>query len=153
MGHDDTLRDDNSRQPAPDRLQHDYPLKAVFRDGQLYFVGAENDWFFGDTGFCPDIVSARGESGRIVWQIETEKFIHPCDLFPLRFGSQPNDWKTVVPAAPLKSGELYIVSGEGGDMYHGAFRYEETRLRRVENDPEIAMDYPPYYGLEWGEQK
>src|SRR5690606_12237996 len=68
---------------------NDYPLKAIFRDGELYFAGAENDWFFGDTGFCPNVVSVRAQSGQPVWQIETDDFIHPCELFPLRFGSQP----------------------------------------------------------------
>lgn len=130
---------------------NDYPLKAVFRDGALHFIGASNHWFFGKTGYCPHEFSVRSETGRVVWHIRSERFIHPCDLFPLRFGEKPEEWFTVVPAGPLKSGERYIVYGWGGDTYHGAFRYEERRLRRVENDPEAAMNFPPYSGWEWEE--
>lgn len=128
---------------------YDYPLKAVFREGELHFVAANNNWYFGDTGFCPNEVSLRSGTGQLVWQIATEDFIHPCNLFPLRVGDEPEGWSTVVPLQPLKSGELYIVSGWGGDSYHGAFRYEERWLRKVENDPDAAMDFPPYYGREW----
>jgi hypothetical protein len=124
----------------------DYPLKAVFTDGKLYFVGAKKDWFFGRTGFCPSYFSVREQSGKTVWRIETDLSPSECELFPVVYGVAPKGWKTVVRAALLKSGELYVLNGQGGDSYHGAFRYRERRVLSVENEPELARKFPdpPY---------
>lgn len=69
-----------------------------------------------------------------------------CALFPLAYGVPPKGWGNVVPAEPLKSGELYMIKGDGGDAYHGAFRYRENLVLSVENEPELARDFPdpPY---------
>jgi hypothetical protein len=124
----------------------DYPLKASFRDGKLYFDGAEKDWFFGRTGFCPRYFSVQSETGETVWRIETGLYPSECKLFPVAYGQTPKGWETVVPAKALKSGGLYILNGQGGDAYHGAFRYRERRQLSVENDPELARKFPdpPY---------
>lgn len=128
----------------------DYPLKAFFKDGKLYFDGAERDWFFGRTGFCPEYFSVQSQSGETVWRIETDLYPSDCKLFPVAYGIAPKGWETVVPVKPLKSGELYVLKGEGGDRYHGAFRYRERKVVRVENEPELASQLPdpPY---EWNE--
>lgn len=130
----------------------DYPLKAVFKSGKLYFVGAEKHWFFGRTGFCPSYFSVRAQSGHTVWRIETDLSPSDCELFPIAYGIAPKGWRTVVPAKPLKSGEGYVLNGSGGDRYHGAFRYREQRLLSVENDSELARKFPdPHY--EWEDRK
>ena len=123
---------------------YDYPMKAVFQDGELYIAAAEDDWYFGDTGFCPRQVSVTSTDGDVVWQIETEQFIHPCELFPLRLGSEPDQWRTVVELKPLIPGKTYVIAASGGDFYHGAFRYDEAKLRKVKNEPELAKGFPPY---------
>jgi hypothetical protein len=120
----------------------DYPLKAFFKDGKLYFDGAEKDWFFGRTGFCPEYFSVQSQSGETVWRIETDLYPSECRLFPVAYGFAPKGWEIVVPAKPLKSGELYILKGEGGDAYHGAFHYRERRQLNVENEPELAKKFP-----------
>lgn len=124
----------------------DYPLKAFFKDGKLYFDGAKKDWFFGRTGFCPSYFSVRAQSGETVWRIETDLSPSDCELFPVAYGIAPKGWEAVVPAKPLKSGQLYVVNGEGGDAYHGAFRYRERRVLSVENDAGLARELPapPY---------
>ncbi|QZP09624.1 hypothetical protein [Caenibius sp. WL] len=129
----------------------DYPLKAVFKDGGPYFEGASDDWYFGRTGFCPTEFSVRSDDGQLVWQIETDELTHPCELFPLRFGSEPDGWRTTVPANELVSGTNYVISGAGGDTYYGFFRYQEVRLRKVKNNPGMAEQFPPHSGMEWGE--
>lgn len=128
----------------------DYPLKAFFKDSKLYFDGAERDWFFGRTGFCPEYFSVQSQSGETVWRIETDLYPSDCTLFPVAYGIAPKGWETVVPAKPLKSGELYVLKGEGGDRYHGAFRYREGKVISVENEPKLASQFPdpPY---EWNE--
>jgi hypothetical protein len=128
----------------------DYPLKAFFKNGKLYFDGAEKDWFFGRTGFCPEYFSVQTQSGETVWRIETDLYPSDCKLFPVAYGIAPKGWETVVPVQPLKSGELYVLKGEGGDKYHGAFRYQERKVASVENEPELASQFPdpPY---EWNE--
>lgn len=120
----------------------DYPLKAFFRGDQLYFDGAEKRWFQGRTGFCPDYLSVRLQSGATVWRIETDLPASDCRLFPVRYGSTPEGWTTVVPAQALRSGELYVVNADGGDDYHGAFHYREQRLLSVHNQPELARKLP-----------
>ena len=124
----------------------DYPLKAFFKDGKLYFDGARKDWFFGRTGFCPQYFSVRAQSGETVWRIETDLAPSECELFPLAYGTAPKGWKALVRAKPLKSGQLYVVNGQGVDHYHGAFRYRERRVLSVDNDAELARQLPdaPY---------
>lgn len=112
----------------------DYPLKAVFMNGKLNFVGAMDEWFSGRTGFCPSYFSVRSQAGVTVWRIETELPPSDCELFPLAYGVAPKGWKAVVPATPLKPGERYVLRGEGGDSYHGGFRYHERRVLSLEND-------------------
>lgn len=130
----------------------DYPVKAIFIDGKLHFVGAGKDWFFGETGFCPSYFSVRSSSGKTVWRIETDRPPSPCKIFPLSYGVAPEGWKTLVKAQALKTGRLYVIDGEGGDRYHGAFHYRERRLLSVKNDPELAdtLPPPPY---KWGEPR
>jgi hypothetical protein len=124
----------------------DYPLKALFKDGKLYFDGAKKDWFFGYTGFCPRYFSVRAQSGETVWRIETDLSPSECQLFPVAYGIAPKGWRHVVPAKPLKSNQLYVLNGRGGDTYHGAFRYRERRVFSVENDAGLAhkLPDPPY---------
>ena len=130
----------------------DYPVNAVFLEGRLAFVGAEKDWFFGETGFCPRYFSVRDESGKTVWRIENATDNVKCNIFPLFYGVVPEDWRPAVPAEPLKSGHLYIVNGAGGDQYHGAFRYRERRILGVTNEPDTAhrFERPPY---DWPAEK
>jgi hypothetical protein len=126
----------------------DYPLKAFFKAGQLYFDGAERDWFFGRAGFCPEYFSVQKKSGETVWrigrvpQIEADGSVSQCKLFPVAYGIVPKGWENVVPAEALEPGELYVLKGEGGDAYHGAFRYRERRMLSVENEPELARKFP-----------
>ena len=125
----------------------DYPLKAFFKNGKLYFDGAENNWFFGRTGFCPEYFLVRKKSGETVWRIGRVPQIGAdgrelqCNLFPVAYGVVPNGWEDVVPANKLRSGELYVLKGEGGDAYHGAFFYRERRVLSVENEPELARSF------------
>ena len=128
----------------------DYPLRAFFKDGKLYFDGAGKDWFLGRTGVCPEYFSVQTQSGETVWRIETDLYPSKCKFFPVAYGIAPKGWNTVVPVKPLKSGELYVMKGQGGDAYHGAFRYRERRVLNVENEPELARKFPdpPY---EWNE--
>lgn len=124
----------------------DYSLRAFFMHGKLYFDGAKKDWFFGRTGFCPRYFSVRAQSGETVWRIETDLYPSECKLFPVAYGIAPKGWRVVVPAKALKSGQLYVINGQGGDAYHGAFRYREQRVLSVENDAELARELPdpPY---------
>ena len=124
----------------------DYPLKAFVKDGKVYFDGAGWDWFLGRTGFCPKYFSVQSQSGETVWRIEPNHQIAECKLFPVAYGIAPEDWGSVVSAKPLKSGELYLLKGQGGDSYHGAFRYRERRAVSVENDAELSHKFPdpPY---------
>jgi hypothetical protein len=127
---------------------YDYPLKAVFTNGKLHFIGAGSDWFFGKTGFCPSYFSVRDQTGETVWRIETDLYPDECELFPLAYGDAPTGWRVVVPATPLRSGQRYILNAEGGDSYHGGFRYLERRQLSVENEPDLAFSLPaPAY--EW----
>ena len=120
----------------------DYPLRAFFKHGKLYFDGAENDWFFGKTGFCPSYFTVVSQSGEIAWRIETDLYPSECKLFPVAYGEVPTGWRATVPARPLKSGQLYILHGSGGDRYHGAFRYRERKVLSVENDLKLAREFP-----------
>jgi len=124
----------------------DYPVKAVFISDKLSFVGAGDDWFFGESGFCPSYFSVRASSGETIWRIESDVSPVDCKLFPITYGVTPKGWRTAVAAGTLKSGELYIINGAGGDRYHGAFRYSERRVLSVDNEPETARDFkePPY---------
>ncbi len=124
----------------------DYPVNAVFLKGRLAFIGAGKGWFFGETGFCPSYFSVRDESGKTVWRIENATDNIKCEIFPIFYGVAPENWQSVVPAEPLKSGHLYIVNGAGGDQYHGAFRYRERRMLGVDNEPDTANRFepPPY---------
>lgn len=123
----------------------DYPLKAVVKSGKLYFDGADRHWFFGRTGFCPSYFAVQTQSGETVWRIKNDLSPADCELFPVEYGIAPKGGITVVPAQPLRSGELYVLHGTGGDSYHGAFRYRERRLVSVENDPELARKFPPSF--------
>ncbi|MEG3180103.1 hypothetical protein [Sphingomonas sp. LT1P40] len=127
--------------PALAACSADYPLKAYFKAGKLYFDGDGKDWFFGKTGFCPSYLKVWTETGDIVWQIETDNGPVDCKIFPVAYGSLPKGWKAIVAAKPLQSGELYVIKGDGGDAYHGAFRYREQRLLSVENQPEVARRF------------
>nr|WP_294851078.1 hypothetical protein [uncultured Sphingomonas sp.] len=128
----------------------DYPLKAFFEGGKLLFDGAKKHWYFGRTGSCPKYFSVQTESGETVWRIESAQYVSDCKLFPVAYGVVPKGWETVVPVKPLKSGELYVLKGRGSDSYHGAFRYRERKVISVENEPELASQFPnpPY---EWNE--
>ena len=128
-----------------------YPLRAVFINDAVHFVGAGDNWFFGRTGFCPAYFSVRSDAGATVWRIESNGGSAICEVFPIQYGVVPDDWVTIVDPEPLQSGVVYILNGDGGDRYYGAFTYYERLQRTLENDAGKAGSYldPPFA---WNEQ-
>lgn len=114
-----------------------YPLAAQVIDGRLYFVGAQRNWLFEQTGACPRFFDVRAQGGDTAWRIERDVGQSKCEAFPLAYGVAPKRWRTALPPKPLVPGKLYLLHGRGdGVTYYGAFRVGK-RLT-VRNQLELA---------------
>ena len=112
-------------------------VRAGFVDGKLVFTG--DDTQVRRSG-CLGEFAIVGEDGVNAWRFEVPLEVRQAKSscgpnLPITYGMAPRDARVVVPPRPLVPGKLYFITGEAGNSYSGAFRYEKQTLvqRRVTN--------------------
>jgi hypothetical protein len=115
-----------------------YEVLAEFRGGNVVFTtNAGGGWFSPE----PCVESLEVTSGEtIAWRIERLLPLKDCRSdFPITYGRTPAGFRQVSPPSPLKPETAYEISGSGGAMYRGAFRYALHTIAQIENlNPDLS---------------
>lgn len=128
-----------------------YSVEAIFIDGELAFVN-ENT-----SPYCLISFKFSNSMGAAMWEFDAEdgnrNAIKCSPQFPLSYGRAPKGAVTIIPARPLRSGELYTISGSDGTTLEGSFRYQIRRVTTIENLDMQRADVKAAQQSDWDRQK
>ena len=120
-------------------------VRAAFKDGKLVFTGDDDRETF--YPWCLGNFAVAGSDGVDAWRFEVPLEIRQGKTkcgpnLPITYGEAQRDAKIITPPQPLENGKLYLITGDGGGLYDGAFRYEKQTIvrRRITNvTPDVGV--------------